>query len=220
MAKLSSLACLAVLLTYVPLPVCASSKPQSTPVSLTLSVFNDAAIPRNVLSKAQNRASFILQKAGISLTWLNCGAPLDSLLSLACRNISFPNHLSLRLVSTPSRKTEDTFGQSYLDDLDQGGYAYVYVSVLNSSRVTGIVDIGDLIGTVAVHEIGHLLLGRDSHSTRGLMSANWQPAELQLAAKGILLFDQGQANRIRSRCLSANARGEQSAQFSRASAGN
>src|SRR5260221_7547452 len=218
MAKLGSLARLALLLAYVPFPVCAGTTLHSTPASLTLSVFNDAAIPRNVLFKAQDRASFILQRAGISLTWLNCGAPFDSP-SFACRDICFPMHLSLRLVSTASGKTQDAFGQSYLDDSDQGGYAYVYVSVLNSSGVTGIVDIGDLIGTVAVHEIGHLLLGRDSHSTRGLMAANWQPAELQQAAKGILLFDQGQANRIRSRCLSANARSGQPAQSSRASGG-
>jgi len=220
MAKLSSLARLAFLVAYLPFPACAGTKPQSTPVSLTLSVFNDAAIPRNVLFKAQDRATFILQKAGISLTWLNCGAPLDSLPNLACREISFPDHLSLRLVSTPSHKTEDTFGRSHLDDSDQGSYAYVYVGVLNSSSVTGIVDIGDLIGTVAAHEIGHLLLGRDSHSTQGLMSANWRSVELQQAAKGILLFDQGQANRIRLHCLSANARGGQLAPFSRAAAGN
>ena len=220
MAKLGSLACLAFFVAYAPYPACANTKPQSTPVGLTLSVFNDAAIPRNVLSKAQDRASFILQKAGISLTWLNCGALLDSLSSLACRDISFPKHLSLRLVSTASGKTEDTFGQSYLDESDQGSYAYVYVRVLTSSNIAGTIDIGDLIGTVAAHEIGHLLLGRDSHSTQGLMSANWQPAELRQAAKGILLFDQGQANRIRSRCLSASTRGGQPAQFSRATAGN
>ena len=39
---------------------------------------------------------------------------------------------------------------------------------------------------VMAHEIGHLLLGRDSHGRSGLMSADWSKAEQSQLIRGVL----------------------------------
>jgi hypothetical protein len=59
------------------------------------------------------------------------------------------------------------------------------------------LTLGQLIGHGIAHEIGHLLLGTNSHSDTGLMSAHWNRQELMLAAHMQLLFSAKEAARIR-----------------------
>ncbi len=61
------------------------------------------------------------------------------------------------------------------------------------------VGTANLLGQAAAHEIAHLLLGTNSHSTRGIMRAHWQRGDLVTADKGLLLFDQTEAETMRRR---------------------
>ena len=56
-----------------------------------------------------------------------------------------------------------------------------------------------LLGSVMAHEVGHLLLGTRSHSSYGLMSANWEAAELQKIAEGAFFFVKSERKKIRDR---------------------
>jgi len=180
--------------------------PEARPeVRLKVSVFNDATIAQPVLTAAKARAEAVFGEAGISLTWLDCGVPGLWHRELGCQEVAFPTHLSVRLVAGRKSVSEDTFGQSYLDEHGEGNYANVYLAQLSRSRAAELIGEGDLLGLVVVHELGHLLLGRDSHSSAGLMRARWTAAELQEAAKGNLLFTKSEAGRMRVRYLSATA---------------
>ncbi len=53
------------------------------------------------------------------------------------------------------------------------------------------------LGHLIAHEIGHLLLGKDSHAPRGLMRYPWKARDLKQAAWGGLTFTGGQTSRIR-----------------------
>jgi hypothetical protein len=55
-----------------------------------------------------------------------------------------------------------------------------------------------------VHELGHLLLGKDSHSSEGVMRPVWQFEDLQQAARGRLGFTLSQVEQMRGRYLSAS----------------
>jgi hypothetical protein len=174
-------------------------------VRVKVSVFNDATIAQTVLNAAKARAEAVFGEAGISLTWLDCGVPGLWHTELGCQDVAFPTHLSVRLVTGSKAVSEDTFGQSYLNERGEGNYANVYLAQLSSSRAAELIGEGDLLGLVVVHELGHLLLGRDSHSSEGLMRARWEAAELREAAKGNLLFTKSEAERMRVRYLSATA---------------
>jgi hypothetical protein len=60
------------------------------------------------------------------------------------------------------------------------------------------LTLGELLSYGIAHEIGHLLLGTQSHSHDGLMSAHWGREELLLAARGQLNFTAEQAETIRA----------------------
>jgi len=198
----------------------ATARAEAGSVSLTVSVFNDVGASQSVLSEAQVRATYIMRQAGVSLAWLDCGSPGSRQPSAGCSAISFPQHLSVRLVSRASPAREDAFGQSFQNADGEGSYAIVYFHVLASSEAAGAVKTGELLGHVVAHELGHLLLGKDSHSATGLMSAVWRVAELHQASRGNLLFTSGQADRIHSRYLSASGRFEKTSEPSQTASGN
>jgi len=190
----------------LPPVVRAAPDTHSTPVSLAVSIFNDAGVPASVLRRAEYRARAVLDEAGVSLTWLDCGVPGQWRGELGCQAIAFPTHFSVRLVAGRKAVSDDTFGQSYLNERGEGNYANVYVTPLSSAKALSMIQEGDLLGYVVAHELGHLLLGKGSHSAEGLMKARWEVAELQEGARGNLLFSHGEAAKIRSRYLAAAAR--------------
>jgi len=185
----------------------ASGRPKQEPtIRLAVSVFNDAEVPQNVLQVAQRRAETVLDGAGIVLTWLDCGTPGHWVQDIGCRDIAFPSHLSVRLARNGRHRTGDVFGESFLDDQGFGNYASVYVEPLAASKALDVVSEGDLLGYVVVHELGHLLLGLDSHSADGVMRGKWNFAALQQVARGTLIFSANEAERMRARYLLASAR--------------
>jgi len=182
----------------------ASGSPGAPPTAqLKVSVFNDAAVAQRVLQAAEIRAEGVFREAGISLTWLDCGTPGRWHAELGCQDMAFPTHLSVRLVAGRKAFSEDTFGQSFLNERGEGNYAHVYWTTLSSSKVLDLIGEGDLLGLVVVHELGHLLLGKDSHSGEGLMRARWGVAELREGAKGKLLFTKSETGRMRVRYFTA-----------------
>jgi hypothetical protein len=64
-------------------------------------------------------------------------------------------------------------------------------------------DIASLLGHVAAHEIGHLLLGSNSHAAAGIMHAHWTAEELASAKVGSLVFLEKESRRMRARLATA-----------------
>src|SRR5207249_8591206 len=79
---------------------------------VTVSVYNPADVPGEVLSRAEQTASRIFQRPGIEVNWLNCQMPAASEeASRACRELAFPTHLHLRIVrksEMPARDRKST----------------------------------------------------------------------------------------------------------------
>jgi|HubBroStandDraft_6_1064221.scaffolds.fasta_scaffold463570_1 hypothetical protein len=184
----------------------AHERPQPPGVSLTVSVFNDAGVDPSVLSPAQTRATDILRHSGISLTWLDCGSPASRILASNCSSISYPAHLSVRVVPKVSPMKGDIFGQSFQDASGEGNYVLVYYPGIKAFRAATTVPTGELLGCVIAHELGHLLLGTASHSSAGLMSAVWQDPQLQQATRGNLFFSSDEGERMRFRFAVATSR--------------
>ena len=179
---------------------------QSSAPNLTVSVFNDAGVESSVWLQAQGRATEIMRRSGISLTWLDCGFPASGKPDSNCSAISYPAHLSVRIVAKFSPLKADIFGQSFQDAAGEGNYVLVYYASIKAFRAATTVPVGELLGCVVVHELGHLLLGTASHSSTGLMSAVWQDPELQQVVRGNLFFSGGEGEHMRSRYAAADAR--------------
>jgi hypothetical protein len=188
----------------------ADAGPDADPktIRLRVSVFNDALVPPSVLREAEARTRLVLKEVGVSLIWLDCGTPGNWHTDLGCRDVSFPSHLSVRLVLGQKTGRDDIFGQSFLNERGQGSYANVYLTPLSKAKALELVREGDLLGYVVVHELGHLLLGKNSHSAKGLMRAKWDLFELREAASGNLSFSKSEAASLRARYWSAATENE------------
>ena len=58
-----------------------------------------------------------------------------------------------------------------------------------------------ILGHMLAHEMGHLLLGLDSHSDTGIMHVPWEREELDQARFNSLLFTPEQVKQIRQQVL-------------------
>ena len=84
-----------------------------------------------------------------------------------------------------------------------GCYSDVFFDQATELRSNWSVDLASLLGNVAAHELGHLLLGSNSHARDGIMKARWQREELLKVRRDNLLFTTEQAQRMRGRLVAA-----------------
>jgi hypothetical protein len=79
--------------------------------------------------------------------------------------------------------------------------AWVFYDCAERMAEGSIASLPQILGVAMAHEIGHLLLGPNAHSPRGIMRAHWGREELQLAAMGLFLFSPEDKAHIRHSLL-------------------
>ena len=169
-------------------------------LQVTVSVHNDAGIPSTTLRAAEAEASRLFRQSGIEAKWLNCPLPADGPEDPAqCRTAEFPAHLQLRIARRPRNLSEITFGISYLSADGSGCYANLFYQRVEQMHERSRVNLASLLGDVAAHEIGHLLLGTNSHAANGIMRARWESEELGSISMGTLFFSDAESRQMRSK---------------------
>jgi hypothetical protein len=90
------------------------------------------------------------------------------------------------------------FGFSLPSDRGFGVIAGVYPDrALDFARLMGL-DAKIVLGHTMAHEIGHLLLGSNSHASQGIMRPTWGARDIHLAKTGVLGFTDAQAERMQA----------------------
>jgi hypothetical protein len=151
-----------------------------------------------MLAGAEREAGRILGKAGLQTVWLDCppghstADPQDP-----CREPLQATDIALRVPSEASQnKFQDTaFGFAVVPVLASVYYDYV----AHLARSDGAeFEIPIILGCVIAHEVGHLLLGSNSHSGSGIMQGQWERGQIRKAMTGTLLFTPEQAKWIQA----------------------
>jgi hypothetical protein len=172
---------------------------------VTVAVYNDAGAPADLLVQAENIATRVFEQAGVNVKWVNCPVVVQGLLdSEACRKAIFPTYFQQRIVPPHPSLSESSFGVSYLSSEGIGCYSYVFYARIAEQHRRNEQNAAVLLGHVMAHEIAHLLLGTNSHSTSGIMRAHWYHKELASADKGLLLFTPDQARAMTERLQGSN----------------
>jgi hypothetical protein len=192
-------------------PAKAKVVPKS-PVVVTISVYNDAAVPWRTIRGAEDEASLIFREAGIDVEWLNCHAVSDITVaaekSRGCGETIFSEHLDLRIVRRSVGLSPKVMGISFLSEDGSGCQADLFYERIKGLRQKSNASLTSILGGVASHEIGHLLLGTNSHAPRGIMRAVWGHDELVSVSRGALFFSEKESTRMRGRLWSVEARGK------------
>ena len=168
---------------------------------MTISVHDYAGVPSKLLDAAEEQAREIYRRAGLKTVWLNCSPKLENIEPESC-HFSDTTHLTLKIsphaLNLQVRDRVDVLGTAYPDDKGVGYFAYVFYD-----RVQELADrqrLGHmLLADVMAHEIGHLLLGSNSHSLSGIMCAHWNYDQLRNISEGAMWFIPAQSRMMRDR---------------------
>ena len=181
----------------------AQNQPATTSLrpEITISVHDYAGVPASLLAAAEGHARGIFRNAGLATVWLNCGPKLESIEPKTCY-ITDATHLTFKIlphaISSQARNRNEVLGTALLDEKGTGYFAYAFYD-----RVRRLADdqgLGyALLGAVLAHETGHLLLGSNSHSLTGIMSAHWEYKELANISKSAMTFVSAQSKIIQDR---------------------
>ena len=168
---------------------------------VTVSVFSDIPVSRQLLVRAEQRAQKIFSISGVDIAWIDCtrANASDGDRDPACTKSYGPDDLVLRITSHVSTVSSDAFGVAFLGSDGRGRYADVFWNRAQELGVTSNQGVDRILGSVMAHELGHLLLGLNSHSVTGLMRARWGNDELRCLDMGTLVFLPEQGKRMRAR---------------------
>ena len=167
---------------------------QQTP-AITVFVYNSARVSSPDLARSEQEAGTIFRQAGIASAWVDCtGSSAD-----ICHHPAGPNQFVLHIVPGGQTSTDAVFGVAFLGPDGIGKYSDVFYNRIEQMHRDFGTSPAQLLGTVAAHEIGHLLLGSNSHSLTGVMSPRWNRQELERVGMGRLGFSAEQSSRMRAR---------------------
>lgn len=195
MFRLKKISAVVMLLGFAGTSWCSSaSHPQ-----LTVYVNDTAHTPGRSLSDAEREAARVFRNAGISVEWVNCARDEASANVSRCRQTPAPGELVIRIIPQARQAAQNVTGTSFLGP-SGGVYADIFLDrVLDLQQGDPSLSLPAILGDVIAHELGHLLLGENSHTHFGLMQPNWTYSQLRLIEMGQLRFSSSEASQLRER---------------------
>ena len=152
----------------------------------------------SIVAKAEREAGRILGEAGLRMVWLDC--PIAAASRFSTIRVSSPLKLPISCYACfqnePMNKFQDTvFGFAVVPIFASVYYDY---ALRSAKRDNDELEVPVILGCVIAHELGHLLLGSNSHSGSGVMQPQWGRKQVKQALTGGLLFTHEQSKHIQA----------------------
>jgi hypothetical protein len=168
--------------------------------TITLRITNDAGAGRRTLQQAEKQARSILGRSGVALVWMQCESGKAEWGSAnPCQRERGSAEFWMSIVAKkPASAGRDALGFTEQGETRLGGSAGVLYPAAVELSATSQTDPGAILGAAIAHEVGHLILGANAHTPRGVMTARWGLAELERISIGELSFTPDQARSLRA----------------------
>lgn len=166
-------------------------------LNLDVIVINAARVPMTVLRRGELETERIFLAAGIEVKWTDCSPGAGQ--KTTCRNTASSQTLVLQIVASGKTQTDSVYGEAFLGENGRGKYCDIFFQRIEQATQVSVLNPSRLLGTVMAHELGHLLLGSQTHSYWGVMKPLWTGENLHEISKGTLLFSSQQARLIKTR---------------------
>ena len=168
--------------------------------AITVALYDDMHLSLQVLADAEDEAIGVYRKAGVAISWVECkSARMKAEADPRCQDSPSATRLNLRIVPHASKASDAVFGVAFLSAEGTGAYTDVSYNSVEELDQEWHAGLALVLGHVMAHELGHLLLGSNAHSRKGIMCPHWHEDELHLASKGSLLFSADQARFMRKK---------------------
>lgn len=146
--------------------------------------YNTYGMSKDAVRTATYTVRRLFSDAGITTIWRDCriaGRPARADTD-ACADSLKPNEVIVRVVAGRDPFRDDrtmTLGDSFIDPLTRAGsLATVYADRVEMLAGALQIEFGVMIGRAITHEIAHLLLGTNQHTSHGLMRGTWHVTPL------------------------------------------
>ncbi len=169
--------------------------------SITVRLYDYAGVEDKVLEAARRQAAVILTQAGVRTRWEQCRtSSAGANRSASCAQHAGEAVIQLRIHPREMAKKIAGKGMEFGYSLpSQDGFgiiAGVYADRTRDLAKQLGASLPLILGHTMAHEIGHLLLGSNSHAKAGIMRPTWGDRDLRLAHTGAFGFTQSQSKRM------------------------
>jgi len=166
--------------------------------ALQVQVYDYAGLNPEALHQFIARTQAILARSGVSLEVDACArgaAPCES-------HAGSSRQIVIRVVADTSKKMKNVrwekLGMSVAGH-DGGTYATVFLKPAEEKASDANLPRTTVLAYAAAHEIGHLLLGDQAHTSQGLMRATWDQKDFQAMAQNGFHFSHEQTRELTGR---------------------
>ena len=167
---------------------------------LRVRVNNYTQASPSIVAKAEREAGRILGEAGLRLVWLDCPMKHYGGVHVQQNPCLEPLEATDIVLRVLSERTQNKFQDTVFGFAVVPIFASVYYdSALRSAkRDNDEFEVPVILGCVIAHELGHLLLGSNSHSGSGVMQPQWGRKQVKQALTGGLLFTHEQSKHVQA----------------------
>lgn len=168
---------------------------------LVVLVYNYAEVPGKVLATAKQEADRVFEKAGFEVDWRDCSPGLAEP-EAQCADLTHSIPIRLRIIRRTKAQRKMMGTKSTGVAIHPGGDGVGTLATVFYGRVEHIAGDGSypvslILGMVAAHEIGHLLLPTGEHHPHGIMRAGFSAKDWRRARQNNLSFTKKQSASIR-----------------------
>jgi hypothetical protein len=164
--------------------------------TITIRLFNHAHLPERLLNETKDQTDLIYRKAGLEIVWADCPVgEEDPSRYPACTEVWDKTHLFMRIFGiAPKGTTVEKSGESLLS----ARIANIYEDRVQLQAQRLNVSLSRILAHAVAHEVGHLLLGSNSHAPTGIMVAKWSYQDVITVCQFGLSFTAQQSEFIRT----------------------
>lgn len=172
-------------------------------LQVDMTVDDPAGVPADWLRQAQEEMTRIYGEIGVRINWQAGPLAAQCDIDRGADDVPAwpPRALLIAVRRSSSRKQEGLENVMGFAVGTASERAHVVYVLYDSIDQFPVLYRGLMLGHIMAHEVGHALLPLQSHSSHGLMRAQWNRADLELAQAHRLRFTPGQAELIRGRAV-------------------
>ena len=167
------------------------------PLKITMRVYNYAHLPSWTMERTRKETTQIFGEVGIEPVWVDCPTSDAEIHRFqGCLNRLGPTDVVLKIIPRFQSKRE-----GFRDTLF--GFAAGFQISVVFSRVEEVAKDAEasrpqILAVAIAHEIGHVLLGPNSHSSTGVMRSQWNEDEFRRSNRQAFHFTPEQAQRLQA----------------------
>ena len=164
---------------------------------LTIRVMDYVGLPVATLGELETNARRVLRGAGVAVDFVECCGNGAKSGAEGCLGVPGSTDVILRILQPKFAVKGEQLGYAAMGP-EGGAYVTIFVNLGEQKARVGNLTNGTFLGHAVAHEVGHLLLGANSHSTAGIMRPVWRSADEEWMAKGVLIFGEDEAVRMQT----------------------